>query len=123
MKTAKDKLDAGANGFGETGLQVPAGGTPSVVMREVHGFLADIEDLVKATTSLTGEDLARAKAKITERVAAARKSVEDASAAIAQGARRGVTATNGYVHENPWQAVGIGAAGGLLLGLLLARRT
>ena len=122
MKTRTDNLEAAANGHAEVALQPGAGGTPAVVMREVHGFLADIEDLVKAATSLTGEDLARAKAKIAERVAAARKSVEDAGTAIAQGARRGATVTNDYVHRSPWQAIGIGAAGGLLLGLLLARR-
>ncbi|EFH4880825.1 TPA: protein ElaB, partial [Escherichia coli] len=27
-----------------------------------------------------------------------------------------------YVHEKPWQGIGVGAAVGLVLGLLLARR-
>jgi len=73
-------------------------------------------------TSLTGEDLARAKAKLTERVATAKKSVEEMGGAIASQARKSATATNDYVHANPWQAIGIGAAVGLLLGFVLARR-
>jgi ElaB/YqjD/DUF883 family membrane-anchored ribosome-binding protein len=28
----------------------------------------------------------------------------------------------GYVHDNPWQALGIAAAAGLVVGVLLARR-
>lgn len=33
-----------------------------------------------------------------------------------------VRATETYVRDNPWQAVGVAAAVGLLLGLLLSRR-
>jgi ElaB/YqjD/DUF883 family membrane-anchored ribosome-binding protein len=30
--------------------------------------------------------------------------------------------TDEYVHEHPWGAVGVAAAAGLLLGVLIARR-
>jgi ElaB/YqjD/DUF883 family membrane-anchored ribosome-binding protein len=30
--------------------------------------------------------------------------------------------TDEYVHENPWQAIGIGAAIGFLVGLVVSRR-
>jgi len=99
-----------------------AGGGGSAVSREVHSFLADIEDLVKATTSLTGDDLARAKAKLTERIGAAKVSVEKMGGAIADGTRHAAQATDGFVHERPWQAIGIGAALGVLVGFLIARR-
>lgn len=92
------------------------------VSREVHSFLADIEDLIVSTTSLTGEDLSRAKAKLAERVAAARQSVEEMGGVIVDRARKTATATDQYVHAKPWKAVGIGAAAGLLIGLLLAPR-
>ena len=36
--------------------------------------------------------------------------------------RAAARATDDYVHENPWQAVGIGAGVGFLLGLVLGRR-
>lgn len=93
-----------------------------VVSREVHSFIADIEDLVTSATSLTGEELARAKARLSARVTAAKQSVEKMGGAIADQARQTVKATDGYVHEQPWQAIGIGAAVGLLVGFVLARR-
>ena len=31
-------------------------------------------------------------------------------------------ATDDYVHDNPWQAIGIAGVTGLLLGLLISRR-
>jgi ElaB/YqjD/DUF883 family membrane-anchored ribosome-binding protein len=112
----------GANGQGATAATPAAEDSLSGVTLEFHNFLADMEDLIKATTSLTGEDLARARAKLGERVAAARQSVEAMGGAIAHRARNTATVTDAYVHEQPWKAVGIGALVGLLLGFVLARR-
>jgi ElaB/YqjD/DUF883 family membrane-anchored ribosome-binding protein len=89
---------------------------------EFHSFIADIEDLITSMTPLTGEDLARAKAKLSERVAAAKESVTVMGNEVAHQARKTARATNRYVEENPWQAVGIGAILGLLIGVVLARR-
>lgn len=122
MQAKASTTDPGANGQGVEDR--PAALTPvgTAVTHEVRNFLADIEDLVKATTSLTGEDLARAKAKLAERVAATKVSLEKMAGTIADGTRHAAQATDGFVHERPWQAVGIGAALGVLLGFVLARR-
>ncbi len=109
MQTKSDVPESGANG-------------PGAVSREFHDFLADIEDLIKATTSLTGEDLARAKARLSARVAAAKESVEKMGGTVADQARHSAKVTDRYVHEQPWQAIGIGAALALLVGLMLGRR-
>jgi len=89
---------------------------------EFQNFIADVEDLVKETTTLTGEDLTRAKAKLSARLADAKDSVVEMGGEIAQRARKGAKATDDYVHEQPWKAIGAGAAIGLLVGFALARR-
>lgn len=93
---------------------------------EVRGFVADVGDLIKATTTLSGEDLARARAHLMERAAAARAALERMGGVIGDRARQTATATDTYVHDRPWQAVGIGAALGaalgVVIGILLARR-
>lgn len=94
----------------------------SGVSREIRNFLADIEHLIEQTTSITGEDLARVKAKISERVSAAKASIDQMSGTVTARVRSSAVATNSYVHESPWNAIGIGAAVGVLLGLLLSRR-
>jgi ElaB/YqjD/DUF883 family membrane-anchored ribosome-binding protein len=94
----------------------------SGLAREFQDFIADVEDLAKATSTLTGEELARARAKLGKRVAAAKESVEAIGGAISDQAQSAVKTTDSYVREHPWQAVGIGAALGLLLGVTLARR-
>ena len=88
---------------------------------EFHNFISDMEDLVKATTSLTGEELTEAKAALSARVVAARQSAEAMGGAIADQARTTAKATNSFVHEHPWQSIGIGAALGLLIGVVFAR--
>jgi ElaB/YqjD/DUF883 family membrane-anchored ribosome-binding protein len=92
------------------------------VSSEFKNFLSDIEDLVAQATSLTGEDLAKVKNTLNERITVAKASLEELSDNIVQKARNGAAATNTYVHEQPWAAVGAGATIGLLVGLLISRR-
>jgi len=95
---------------------------PSAISREFTNFVKDIEDLLQASTLLSGDELARAQEKISERLDTARKSAEATGHAIADQARKSVSDTDSYVHEQPWQAIGMGAGVGLVVGFLLARR-
>jgi ElaB/YqjD/DUF883 family membrane-anchored ribosome-binding protein len=81
-----------------------------------------MEDFIKASTSLTGDDLARAKTSLYARVAAARAFVEEMPEAISDRARNTIKAADGYVREQPWKSMGVTAAVGLLIGFLLGRR-
>lgn len=99
------------------------GGAQSGVSREFYNFLADIEDLIKETTSLTGDELASARAKLNARVASAKATAEEVGDSIVQRAQQSASVTNAYVHEQPWKAMGAGAAIAFLLGFALARRS
>ncbi|HZX16759.1 MAG TPA: hypothetical protein VFF22_07830 [Pseudomonas sp.] len=107
---------AGPTARGETKL-----GSPDVA-HDFHNFLADIEDLIKDVTTLTGEDLAQAKAKLSSRIDAAKVSAEAVGESLSQRAKQTVASTNDYLHEKPWTALCAGAAIAFLLGLLTARR-
>jgi len=109
------------------GLASTNGGTTgdtaqSGVAREYHAFLSDVEDLISSATSLTGEDLARAKARLGARITSARASIGKVSGEVSEQVRSGARATDNYVRTQPWQAVGISAAAGILIGYLLGRR-
>jgi ElaB/YqjD/DUF883 family membrane-anchored ribosome-binding protein len=110
MKNSASSIESAASDIG------------SGVSREFHSFLEDIEDLVKQTTSLTGDELARAKEKLSARVASAKESVEDMGHAAANRARKAAKATDRYVHEQPWKVIGASAAIAFLIGFALARR-
>jgi ElaB/YqjD/DUF883 family membrane-anchored ribosome-binding protein len=122
MKTTL-ALDPSPNGHpADTAMAASANGVLTAVSREFQNVVADIEDLVKATTSLTGDDLARAKARLGERIAVAKKYAADTGSAIAVRARDAAGKTDAYVHEQPWKVIGASAAVAFLLGVLVARR-
>jgi ElaB/YqjD/DUF883 family membrane-anchored ribosome-binding protein len=116
-------LPSNRHGVGATPTKTPAAdAAPSGISREFRNFVADMEELIKASTPLTGDDLARAKANLSARVAVARAFVEEMPAGFSDRARNTVKATDGYVREQPWQSIGLTAAAGLLIGFLLGRR-
>ena len=97
-------------------------GGDSKIAREFTSFVADVEDLIKSTANLTGDELQKAKDKLGERIKSAKDAATDVGETVVDRARKTAECTNTYVHEQPWNAVGAGAAIGLLLGYLLARR-
>ena len=82
----------------------------------------DVEELLRATANQTGEKLATARARAEESLRAAKLRIADAGDDVAARTRAAADATDQYVRENPWQAVGIAAAVGFVLGFLLSRR-
>lgn len=89
------------------------------ISHEFKSFVSDIERLVKETASLTGDDLARAKIKLNQRINLAKHTINNASSTLMDGARKTATATNDYVHDKPWPVIGAGALVGFLVGVLI----
>ena len=86
------------------------------VSHEFHTFVDDVENLIKATSSLTGKELDQASAKLNARIATARDLVEKKGDSLAKQARKSIAVGNKYVHQQPWQIIGAGVAAGLLIG-------
>jgi len=82
----------------------------------------DVEDLLKATATQTSEKVTAARARAEESLRAVKMSLEDAGDAVAARTRAAQQATERYVRDNPWQAVGIAAGVGFLIGYLIGRR-
>jgi len=113
------ELNVPGNGASATQSMIA---TKSNSVGEFHNILADVEQLIKDATSLNSDDFAQAKAAIGARLALAKESVVHMGGNIADKTRQAAKATDSYVHEHPWQSVGAGAALGLLVGFLVARR-
>jgi ElaB/YqjD/DUF883 family membrane-anchored ribosome-binding protein len=123
MKTDANSAPPGPNGKGGTrASRSAAAAALSGASQELHDFIADLEDLIQATTSLSGEDLALAKAKLFERIAAARQAAGHIRRGVLGRTRTRIRVVNSYVHHKPWKSVGVGVAAGLLIGLLMSRR-
>ena len=80
-----------------------------------------LDEVLRESGDKTKEELKElhSKAKGVLRDARARF---NGSTSLTQHARDAVDQADSYVRDKPWQGVGIGAAVGIVLGVLLARR-
>ena len=96
--------------------------TKAKLMEDLRTVFADVEELLKATASQTGERITAARAKAEESLKVARARLAEVQAAVAAQTKAVAKTTDDYVRANPWQAVGISAAVGFVFGLLITRR-
>ena len=82
----------------------------------------DADDLVKAMASATGEKAAEMGERLRVKLRSAKEKLGDVQEVVADRAKAAARATDDFVHDNPWKSVGIAAAAGFLIGLLVNRR-
>ena len=96
--------------------------TKDKLVQDLKIVISDAEDLLRATASQAGEKAAAARAKIQDSLHSAKIKLAEAEDIMIDKTRQAARATDEYVHDNPWRAVGIAAGVGLLIGLLIGRR-
>ncbi|WP_047552157.1 DUF883 family protein [Methylotenera sp. G11] len=96
--------------------------TKEQLISDFKVVIADAEALLRATANQGGEAVTNLRAKAEESLAAAKVKLADAQDALIEKGKIAAQATDDYVHEKPWHAVGIAAGVGLVVGLLIGRR-
>jgi ElaB/YqjD/DUF883 family membrane-anchored ribosome-binding protein len=96
--------------------------TKAKLMEDLRTVFADVEELLKATASQTGDRITAARAKAEESLKVAKARLAEVQAAVAAQTKVAAKAADDYVRANPWQAVGISAAVGFMFGMLITRR-
>lgn len=96
--------------------------TKEQLISDFKVVIADAEALIKATANQGGEAVVHLRAKAEESLAVAKVKLNEAQAALLEKGKVAAQATDDYVHEKPWHAVGIAAGLGLVVGLLISRR-
>lgn len=89
---------------------------------EWHRLVADVEDLVKKVANVDDEEIAEIRSKVENTLAEAKTSASAGIAAVRGRAEDASEATDEYVRENPWAAIGIAAAVGIIFGFVAGRR-
>ncbi len=90
-----------------------------------HDFQAVVdgaEELLRVTSNNTEAGYSAAKKKLEHSLNVAHDELKHIEHAARLKARHAARVTDAYVHDKPWQAVGIGAAIGLAIGVLIGRR-
>jgi ElaB/YqjD/DUF883 family membrane-anchored ribosome-binding protein len=89
----------------------------------INDFLQDVEDLTKAVKDMETPEIARVRAKVKIALVAAKSALRDGAAQIRGQAKQVGQTTDTYVRDNPWQVVGIAAVVGIVLGVMMTRRS
>src|SRR5450432_2242185 len=90
---------------------------------EIKSLIADVEDLMARIADLKDADVVRVRGKVQRAVEATKQSLADGADVIRQHAQNAVSTADDYVRESPWQAVGIAALIGAVVGILATRRS
>lgn len=89
---------------------------------EFSDLVADVEDLVKKVANVGDAEVARVRARVEKTLAAAKTAAAQGASTVKTYARDAQVATDEYVHESPWTAIGVAAAVGVLIGFIASRR-
>lgn len=92
------------------------------LLDEFQALVRDTESLLQHSASLAGEQAEELRDQIRTSLGRARSTLHNAEDALQQRGKAALQATEGYVQTHPWQTLGIAAAIGLLLGMLITRR-
>jgi ElaB/YqjD/DUF883 family membrane-anchored ribosome-binding protein len=96
--------------------------TREQLVTDMKAVIADAEELLKATAGAAGERVSAARARAEETLRSARQKLSEVDDVVIARAKDAARATDDYVRENPWGAVGVAALAGLLVGVLISSR-
>lgn len=97
-------------------------GTREQLVNDLKTVISDAEHWLRNGGQLTGEELKAAKAKFEHTLATAKTSLVGIEETVVERAKVAAKATDEYVSDNPWKSVGLGAAVGIVIGMLIARK-
>ena len=103
-------------------LKDTAEATKEKFIDSVKNSLDDAEDLLREAASASGDQAVELRERALASLRRTREALYDVQDEVRARGRRAVRATDDYVHDNPWQSIGIAGLAGLLVGVLIARR-
>jgi ElaB/YqjD/DUF883 family membrane-anchored ribosome-binding protein len=86
------------------------------------GLKGGLDGLLARISAMSEDDMKEAIDRLMTGIDAISATATQMTCQTREQVRHGVDATSDYVKEKPLQAVGIAAAAGLLLGMLMSRR-
>jgi ElaB/YqjD/DUF883 family membrane-anchored ribosome-binding protein len=96
--------------------------TRDQIVDQFSSVLSEAESLLAKATQETGEKARDLRSQAEARLLSAKLKLQEMQGQAVDRAKDAARATDDYVHDNPWQAIGIAAAVGFVAGLLMNRR-
>lgn len=89
---------------------------------EFATVLSEAEEMLKRAATETGDKARDLRSQIETKLLRAKLSLQELEGQAVDKAKAAARVTDDYVHDKPWQAIGIAAAIGVVVGLLMNRR-
>lgn len=89
---------------------------------DFKALMADAEALITATADHEDGPLNTIRSKALDTLSNAKESLSSIEGTLTEKAKVVAEGADEFVHRNPWEAVGVAAGLGLLLGLFIRRR-
>ncbi|HEY6528929.1 MAG TPA: hypothetical protein VIZ65_09570 [Cellvibrionaceae bacterium] len=94
----------------------------SVVSRELHQFISDIETLIKSAHGEDKSAFESASNNLRGRARMLKNRFEEMSESVQETACASAKTADAFAHNRPWYLAGIGACLGLVVGIALTKR-
>jgi ElaB/YqjD/DUF883 family membrane-anchored ribosome-binding protein len=89
---------------------------------DVAAAIDDAQEILQRAAAETGEKARELRDEVQSRLLFAKLRLQELNGDAVERAREVARTTDDFVHDRPWQALGIAGFIGLLIGLLIARR-
>ena len=89
---------------------------------DLADVLGEAEEMLTRAATETGDKARDLRSQVETKLLRAKLRLQEIEGEAVDHAKAAARATDDYVHDHPWQAVGIAAAVGVAIGLMLNRR-
>ena len=113
-------MNAGTHSVRGTARQL--NGHKDKLLADVRTVVADAEDLLRKAKSTGVERYAAVRAELEDKLADTIVRLREVQEELTSRTRHAAHATDAYVRENPWKSMGVVAAAGIVIALILNRR-
>ncbi len=93
--------------------------TKEKLIEEFNSVVSETEQLLKSVADAGGDKAGAIRGSVEQNLASAKEQLRQLQQTVSAKTHAAMDATNGYVHQNPWQAIGIVGGTGLVLGALI----
>lgn len=96
--------------------------TKDKLVEDLKVVAADADALLRETAGILGDKAKDARQRLEKGLKGVKERLGDLQQQSVEKAKVAARATDDFVHDHPWQSVGIAFAVGALVGVLIGRR-
>jgi ElaB/YqjD/DUF883 family membrane-anchored ribosome-binding protein len=89
---------------------------------ELRSVVQDTQEILQHKVHDASDGYKSARERLEKSLKKAASELKSVEQAVEDGAKKAVRATDQYVHQHPWESIGVSAGIGILLGMLISRK-